>query len=184
MSTETFSLFFALLTVLALMGTAGVLVVRFGVRGPAGDTARHELGRLALPLAWMVATITTAGSLYYSKVVGFLPCELCWYQRIAVYPLVVILGVATFRRDLGVRPYVLGLCILGAPFSAYHTWIQAVPPESGSSFCTDEAPCTVRYVWELGFISLPFMALTAFVTIAALMVAAGRGDRPEPEDAP
>jgi hypothetical protein len=115
--------------------------------------------------------------------VGFVPCELCWYQRIAMYPQVIVLGTALVRRDgPGVRPYVLGPCLVGAVIAVYHSWIQAYPPDEGTSFCTLEAPCTARYVWELGFISLPLMALSAFVSIITLMVAvrwarprAGRG---------
>jgi hypothetical protein len=67
----------------------------------------------------------------------------------------------------------VGVCVVGGLIAAYHSWIQAFPPEGGTSFCTTEAPCTLRYVWELGFISLPFMALSAFVSIIALLVAVG-----------
>jgi disulfide bond formation protein DsbB len=168
------SLFFALLSLATWVGSVAVVVLRFGLRGPRGDALRAELGHVALPLALLVATVTMLGSLYYSKIADFIPCELCWYQRIAAYPLVIVLGTALVRRDpLGVRPYVIGPCLVGAVISVYHSWIQAFPPESGTSFCTEEAPCTVRYVWELGFISLPFMALSAFVSIITLMIATG-----------
>jgi disulfide bond formation protein DsbB len=173
MSTSTFSLFFALLSLVALAGAVLVVVLWVGRRNPQLDAARRELAQVALPLAFVVAAVTTAGSLYYSKVVGYVPCELCWYQRIAMYPQVIVLGTALVRRDRGVRPYVIGPCLVGALISLYHSWIQAFPPESPTSFCTAEAPCTVRYVWELGFISLPFMALSAFLAIVGLMVAAG-----------
>jgi disulfide bond formation protein DsbB len=186
MNTETFSLFFALLSLAALAVAAGVAVLRFAVRGPAGAGLRRELGPFVLPLAWLIAAVTTAGSLYYSKVVGYVPCELCWYQRIAVYPLVVSLGVALVRRDAaGVRPYVIGPCAIGAVIAAYHSFIQWFPPDSGTSFCTAEAPCTARYVYEFGFVSLPFMALSAFLSILALMAATTWAVAPEePEPAP
>jgi disulfide bond formation protein DsbB len=187
MSTGTFSLLFALLSLLTWVGSVAVAGLWLTRRDPRWDNLRRELGEVALPLALAVATVTTAGSLYYSKGVGFIPCELCWYQRIAAYPQVIVLGTALVRRDpLGVRPYVIGPCLVGAVIAVYHTWIQAFPPDSGTSFCTDEAPCTVRYVWELGFVSLPFMALSAFVSIITLMIAAGwaRGhDADEPLDA-
>jgi disulfide bond formation protein DsbB len=185
MDTETFSLFFALLALAALALAAGVVVLRFGVRGPAGEGLRRDLGPFVLPVAWAVAAVTTAGSLYYSKVVGYVPCELCWYQRICVYPLVLSLGIATIRRDAGARPYVVAPCIVGALVAAYHSFIQWFPPESGTSFCTTEAPCTARYVYEFGFVSLPFMALSAFLSILALMAATSWAVAPEePEPAP
>jgi disulfide bond formation protein DsbB len=186
MSTETFDLFFALLALAALVVAAGVVVLRFAARGPAGDGLRRELDPFVLPLAWIIATVTTGGSLYYSKVVGYVPCELCWYQRIAAYPLVLSLGVALVRRDaVGVRPYVIAPCAVGAVIALYHSFIQWFPPDTGTSFCTDEAPCTARYVYEFGFVSLPFMALSAFLSILALMAATTWSVAPEePEPAP
>jgi disulfide bond formation protein DsbB len=181
MSTSMLSLFFALLSLVAWGGSV-VVAVLWLTRGDARfDRARAELGPVALPLAFVVATVTTAGSLYYSKIAGFIPCELCWYQRIAMYPQVIVLGTALVRRDRGVRPYVIGPCLVGAVISLYHSWIQQFPPDNGTSFCTTDAPCTVRYVWELGFISLPLMALSAFVSIITLMTAT-RWARPATDD--
>jgi disulfide bond formation protein DsbB len=189
MNTETLSLFFALLSLGALVVAAVVAVLRFAVPGAAGDGLRRELGPFVLPLAWLIATVTTAGSLYYSKVVGYVPCELCWYQRIAVYPLVLSLGVALVRRDAaGVRPYVIAPCAVGAVIAVYHSFIQWFPPDTGTSFCTDEAPCTLKYVNGFGFVTLPFMALSAFLSILALMAATSWAAAPavpeEPEPAP
>ena len=125
---------------------------------------------------WFVAVVTTLGSLYYSKVQGYVPCELCWYQRICGYPFAVILGIAAWRRDAGVRVYAVPVFAIGAVIAAYHSWIQAFPPADGTSFCTADVPCTTRYVYELGFVSLPFMALSAFVAMMALLFIA----RPSP----
>jgi hypothetical protein len=172
MTTAAFSLFFALLALAALAGAAAVGVLALGPRSERGDGLRYEVGRIGLPVAWVIATVTTLGSLYYSKVVGFPPCELCWYQRIAVYPMVVILGTALVRRDAaGVRPYAIGPCLVGLPVSIYHSWIQWFPPDEGTSFCTLDAPCTAKYVFELGFVTLPFMAGCAFVSIIAFLLA-------------
>jgi disulfide bond formation protein DsbB len=185
MSTETFSLFFALLALAALVLAVVVTVLRFAVRGPAGEGLRREIGPFVLPLAWAIAAVTTAGSLYYSKVVGYVPCELCWYQRICVYPLVLSLAIATIRRDTRVRPYVVAPCLVGAVIAVYHSFIQWFPPDTGTSFCTAEAPCTARYVYVFGFVSLPFMALSAFLSILALMAATTWSVAPEePEPAP
>jgi disulfide bond formation protein DsbB len=186
MSVRTFSFLFA---VLALLAFGGVLAVAIGAatrRVPAwaGPIAglRHDLGRASLGLAWIVATVATAGSLYFSEVADFTPCTLCWYQRICMYPLALVLGIATFRGDRGVRLYVLPLAVIGAVISTYHSWIQAFPPASGTAFCTADVPCTDRYVWEFGFVSIPLMALAGFLFVATMMLLA-RPDHASNEDA-
>jgi disulfide bond formation protein DsbB len=175
MSVDTASLFFALLA-LACLSAVGALVVGWVVwlvgRSDSLLSFRADLGRVAVPVAWIVAAVATFGSLYYSEVADFVPCKLCWYQRICMYPLVVVLGVAALRRDRDVRWYAGPLAAIGASVAAYHTWLQAYPPSGGSSFCTLDAPCTERYVWEFGFVSLPLMALSGFLFVVAMMVLA------------
>lgn len=168
MTTQTFSLFVALLTLGSLAGIAALVAIRL-VGGPASGLT-EAIEPVRLPLAWAVAVVATLGSLYYSEIAHFVPCKLCWFQRIAMYPLAVTLGIATFRRDRGFRPYVLAHCAIGGAVALYHSFLQWFPPEGGSSFCTRDAPCTERYVWEFGFVSLPFMALTAFLLIAVLVL--------------
>ena len=174
MNVQTFSSLFALLALLCWFGTLaiviGAVIRRFvGNPIPIVEQLRDDLGRFALPLAWFVAAVTTAGSLYYSEVQGYVPCELCWYQRICMYPFAVILGIAAIRRAPSVRIYAIPVLAIGAFIAAYHSWIQAYPPSNGTSFCSATASCTERYVWEFDFISLPFMALSAFVVIIALL---------------
>jgi disulfide bond formation protein DsbB len=178
---KTLSVFFAVLALLCWVVAIALVigtVVRRTRRGRPGrlEPLRDDVGRIALPLAWLVALVTTLGSLYYSKVQSFVPCELCWYQRICVYPFALILGIAAWRRDAGIRVYAIPVFAVGMAIAAYHTWIQAYPPSNGTSFCTIEAPCTTRYVWEFGFVSLPFMALSAFVVMTVLLLVA----RPAP----
>jgi disulfide bond formation protein DsbB len=176
MNVDTASLFFALLALACLLAAVGIVVAALVWRLGGGASSLYALrvdaGRVAVPVAWVVATVTTLGSLYFSEVADFVPCKLCWYQRICMYPLVVILGVAALRRDRGVRSYVLPLAAIGALIAGYHSWIQAYPPEGGTSFCTLDAPCTERYVWEFGFMSLPLMALISFVFIITMMLLA------------
>lgn len=172
MSVGSFSFLFASLAVLCWVGVA-VVVVTAVVRRVAGPAAlaefRDGLGRIALPLAWIVALVTTLGSLYYSKVQGYLPCELCWYQRIVLYPWSVILAIAAWRRDSAIRIYAIPVLCIGVVISIYHSWIQWWPPSNGTSFCTAAAPCTLKYVDEFGFVTLPFMALSAAALIIALL---------------
>ena len=135
------------------------------VRDWFGDAVRH-------PIVWalVVSTIATAGSLYFSEVVHMEPCELCWYQRIAMYPLVPILAVGAFRADPGVWRYALPLPLLGILISAYHVVIQFGPPGIPQP-CGTGVPCSARYIAVFGFISIPVMAGAAFLlTIALLLV--------------
>ncbi len=174
------SLFFALLAVaaalLVLAVPATALAARLsgpGRRAHAWLAATLHDGGLAL--AWLAAVIATLGSLYYSEIVGFTPCRLCWYQRIAMYPLAVILGVAVLTGDRGVRRYVLPVAGTGAAISAYHYLLQWFPSlETGS--CAVDAPCAAFYVRAFGFVSIPFMALSAFALIATAVWAADRAD--------
>lgn len=172
MDTPTFSTFFALLALACWGASAFVLVLWLVARASPGAAARlDELRHGALWLAWVVALVTTLGSLYYSQVAHFVPCPLCWYQRICMYPLSVIILVAALRRDRAVWLTAGPLVLIGIGFAAYHTQLQAFPDQH-SSFCTTLEPCTTRYVWEFGFVSLPFMSLAAFVFIGIMLMLA------------
>jgi disulfide bond formation protein DsbB len=165
------SLFFALLCLLCWCGTIIIwgllLLTRRRDDGPLAELL-DEIHRIALWAAWVVALVTTLGSLYFSEVAHFTPCELCWYQRICMYPLAVVLLVAALRDDRRVWTYVTPIAIVGVIIATYHTQLQAFPEQQ--SFCSVTVPCTARYVWEFGFISLPFMALTAFVFILTMVL--------------
>jgi disulfide bond formation protein DsbB len=128
-------------------------------------------------LAWIVATVTTLGSLYYSEHAGFVPCELCWYQRILMYPLVIVLGVAWIRRDAKVWMTALVFVVLGAPLSLYHWLVERVPAFAESSSCSVSVPCTAPWFEKLGFVTLAWMAMSSFLLIGVLMVCAIVGAR-------
>lgn len=166
--------YFALLTILALLILLGCLVIIAWAHTSAAGA--RSMGRLRLSvenhglwLAWAIAAIATAGSLYYSEIAHFVPCKLCWFQRIAMYPLSVILLIAAWRRDHGIRIYVTPVVVIGALISIYHYLIERFPSWSGTASCDPTAPCTTVWVWEFGFISIPFMALSGFAAIAVLM---------------
>jgi disulfide bond formation protein DsbB len=178
MSTGGFARFFAILSLACCGATVGVvLLALLAWRRPRGSAAAlfGDVCRVGLWLAWLVALVTTLGSLYFSEVAHFTPCKLCWYQRIAMYPLALVLLVAAARRDRRIAWYVVPVAAIGAAFAAYQTQLQAFPSQH-SSFCTTIEPCTTRYVWEFGFVSLPFMALSAFVFIIAMTIFVGRYD--------
>lgn len=125
---------------------------------------------LYLYLAWLIATVATLGSLYFSEIRLFIPCELCWYQRIAMYPLAVFLGIAAFYEDARVKKYVLPLSIIGGSISLYHYLVQKVPGFAAIKPCAQGVPCHAQYINWLGFITIPFLALTAFTLITILLL--------------
>jgi disulfide bond formation protein DsbB len=127
------------------------------------------LGPQSLLCAWIVAMVTTAGSLYYSEHFHFLPCELCWYQRIVMYPLVVVLGVGWFRRDKAVWMTALPFVVIGAPLSLYHWLVERVPTFAEGTSCSIDAPCSAPYFEKLGFVTLAWMCLSSFLLIGSLL---------------
>ncbi|MGE7925919.1 disulfide oxidoreductase [Viridibacillus arvi] len=124
----------------------------------------------ALYFAWFVSILATLGSLYFSEIKGFIPCELCWIQRIFMYPLVVILGIGTFQSDISVRKFVLPLSILGGVISFFHYLEQKIPNFGGIKPCMSGVPCSSEYINWFGFITIPFLALIAFMVITISMI--------------
>ena len=176
---NTATTFFALLAIASLGAAVALVVLRLaGAAGASGTWARTSatLGPSALPLAWMVATVSSLGSLYYSEVVGLLPCVLCWFQRIAMYPLVVILGVASLRRDPGVRAYAWPIVLIGAAIAVGHYALEWAPVRD-TAMCQAEAPCGVPSFREFGFVSIPFMALSGFSLVGSLLLTLRPEDR-------
>lgn len=182
--TETFTTFFAMLGLACWAGVVVIAVAMLIARvrpDSAAGTLVDGLRGIALWLAWLISTVTMLGSLYYSDVAHYVPCELCWYQRICIYPFSVVLLVAAVRRDRGIWRYALPVAVIGMVIAAYHTQLQAFPDQQ--SFCSLVNPCTIRYMWEFGFVSLPFLALAA-LTFVALMMALVRGDTVHADDLP
>jgi hypothetical protein len=188
MSVVAVETFFGILALagIVLVGTAAIL--RLAAVGSA--SARHAWGRVvasvgpsAFGLAWFVAFLATTGSLYFSEVAGFEPCKLCWYQRIAMYPLVIILAIAAARRERAGAIYAAALAGIGALVSAYHLLLEWFPSlDTGA--CSATTPCTLVWFRVFGFISLPTLALTAFALILTLMAIrlAWTGDRHDSAD--
>ena len=175
MSTDQVSLFLALLALFAqgaAVGLVGAVVVR-AVR-PAThwpDDLLDAVRPVALVVAAGVAIVSTLGSLYYSEVANFPPCRLCWYQRIGMYPLALILSIAAWRRDAAVRWYALPLAVAGGLVSVYHVLVERYPSlESGS--CDPTNPCSIIWVERLGYMTIPMMALSGFALIAVLLILA------------
>jgi disulfide bond formation protein DsbB len=162
--------FFSLLALAANAGT--IVIVVAAVAGRGSSLRESVLGPLRgyeLWLAAVVAATSMAGSLYFSEVAHFIPCLLCWYQRIAMYPLAVILVIAAVRRDHGIRPYAAALAVLGGLIAAYHRTIEWFPRFDSGSCAATGVPCTAPYFETFGFITLAYMALSGFLFILALL---------------
>ena len=133
-------------------------------------------------IALLAAWTALCGSLFFSEVLGYIPCTLCWYQRILMYPLGIVIAIGILRRDTALHLYVLPLSLLGACVSLYHYLLiktDLFPPPA----CSSGVPCTVDYIDWFGFINIPFMALTAFL-IVALMMVLSLAVSPEEEQSP
>jgi disulfide bond formation protein DsbB len=119
---------------------------------------------------WLVSLVATLGSLFFSEVMRLPPCVLCWYQRIAMYPLIVLTTVALWRRDDGVGPYAWPLVAIGLAISIYHNLLYYhLIPESITP-CAQGVSCTERQIEWLGFITIPLLALASFAAAAACLV--------------
>lgn len=126
------------------------------------------LGKNALLFAFIVALTATLGSLFYSEVMGYEPCKLCWLQRIFMYPMVILFGIALIKNDRKIADYTIVLSIIGA-FIALHHYIVQMTNYSATCGINSQTPCTVKYTFTYGYITIPMMALTAFVLIIILM---------------
>ncbi len=119
--------------------------------------------------AWTIALLSTAGSLFFSEVMELTPCVLCWYQRIAMYPLVVIIGVGIAMKDAKWKLYALPLVVIGLAVSVYHNLIYyGVIPEALTP-CTQGVSCSERQIEWFGFVTIPLMGLMSFIFISALI---------------
>ncbi len=171
MHVDTVSFFFALLTigaVVAIVGVASAFIVPRGMKS-FRTLIVEQIRPYGLWFAWFVALVSMLGSLYYSEIAHFAPCNLCWYQRIAVYPLAVILLIAAWRDDRRINVYAWPLTGIGAAIAIYQYLIQAFPSLETPICGFGGVSCTDRWIWEFGFVSFPFMSLVSFALIAGLL---------------
>ncbi len=126
--------------------------------------------RIALGAAWLIALLAVAGSLFFSEVWHFPPCILCWYQRICMYPLAVILGVGLWRKTKDLPLFVLPFSLTGLAISVFHNLLYyKIIPESEAP-CSLGISCTTKYIEWLGFITIPFLSMVGFIAITACAV--------------
>lgn len=153
------------LGVLALVALAGGAVLLAAPRHPSLAVVREHAAMLGV----LVAGVATAGSLWLSEGVGLEPCTLCWVQRAAMYPLVVVLLVLYVAPSRTVRRVALVLAGAGLATSLWHVAVQRVPALSGSVACSSTSPCSAALVEVFGLLTIPTMAACGFVAVLALL---------------
>ena len=178
--TETVSVVLAALAVVLQVVLLGLLAL--ALVALFASPARRALAHVAelvrggeLWAAWVVATVATLGSLFFSEYSDFIPCRLCWYQRIAMYPLAALLLIAALRRDFRAGAlYALPFPVVGGMIAGWHIYVENNPEVEGSG-CKIGAPCSTKWIEEFGYVTIPTLALTAFAAILVLLLMARRG---------
>lgn len=118
----------------------------------------------AVLLSFFVAALSMFGSLFYSIGLGWQPCELCWYQRIVMYPLAIIFGAALITKRKDVNIYTIPLALIGSVISGYHYFTQWVQM---AATCSTDVGCNFIYVQAFGYVTIPLMAFTGFALVLA-----------------
>ncbi|OGN01712.1 MAG: hypothetical protein A3I26_01685 [Candidatus Yanofskybacteria bacterium RIFCSPLOWO2_02_FULL_43_10] len=123
-----------------------------------------------LYIAWITAVVSMAGSLYFGEILGFTPCVLCWYQRIAMYPLVLIIGVGIIKKDRNFLNYALPLSVIGGAIAFYQNLLYYSVIQERLIPCTFGISCVTRYINLLGFIDIPLLSLFSFIIITTALL--------------
>ncbi len=168
MSFTTMKLFFALAAVAANILTVALLI-RGGMGRKQDESPFEFLRGFTLWLAGGVAVAAMLGSLYLSEIVGLIPCKFCWYQRIAMYPLAIILPIAAWRKDSGIRLYAAVPAVIGLGIAFWHRLIQAFPSLDSGACAAVGPACSAPLIKEFGFVTIPYMALSSFALILVLL---------------
>jgi disulfide bond formation protein DsbB len=166
---------------IALMLLIGALAL-VGVGGPL-RLLRRVLWGYELWSAFLVTAIATGGSLFYSQIAGFIPCELCWFQRICMYPLSILTLLMAIAGDHRAARYLLPLPVVGAGVSVYHLLVEnGVVPQTQACFASAPGGCATKWTNEFGYMTIPTLALTGFLLALAFLLLAAT--EPAPFDAP
>jgi len=146
------------------------------------DRIANWLNRNSMYIALVTAWVAMCGSLYFSEVRGYVPCVLCWYQRILMYPLTLVIAIGLLRRDWNLPYYVLPFSLIGLGVSTYHYLLEKTDLFAGSAACRQGVSCTTQWINWFGFVTIPFLALTAFLIISIMTVVALVNREPVGED--
>jgi len=162
--------FFGLLALVALAGAGGLVLARlWRDRLVPAQILAETFGQHRLEAAWLVAAVATAGSLYFSEVAHYRPCHLCWAQRAFMYPLVVVLGLAIWRKSPRIRRLVIPWALVGLGISVYHYLLEWFPKQLETNVCDIDVPCSAFPFRLWHFLTLPFMAGCGFLFIVSVL---------------
>jgi disulfide bond formation protein DsbB len=161
--------------VLVAAGLLAGLAALVGVRAPL-QTVRRALWGYELWAAFAIAAIATGGSLFFSEIAHFVPCELCWFERICLFPLSIITLLAALAADFRVARYLLPLPLAGVGISIYHLLIER-GVVGQSTVCLASAPggCATKWIDEFGYVTIPVIALTGFLLLLGVLGVAAVG---------
>jgi disulfide bond formation protein DsbB len=157
-----------LASVLLLVGALALI----GIRGPL-NWLRSVLWGYELWLAFLVTAVATAGSLFFSEIAHYVPCELCWYQRICMYPLSLITLFAALVNDHRIARYLLPFPVIGAGISTYHLLVEnGVVKQTQECLVSAPGGCATKWINEFGYMTIPTLALTGFALAFAFLLLA------------
>jgi disulfide bond formation protein DsbB len=172
--------------VLIALGLLVGFLALAGVRGPL-DRLRGWVWGYELWGAFVVAALATGGSLFYSQIMNFIPCEFCWYQRVLMYPLSILTLIVAARGDHRAARYILPLPVVGAGVSIYHMLIQYKAIKEPAA-CSVKLPggCGLNWIqpWDFGYLAIPTLAFTAFLLLIGFLVLASAGEAEMPATLP
>lgn len=140
----------------------------------ASTTVPDGRSWILLFVAWIIALAATLGALFVGEVMGQTPCNLCWHQRVFMFPLAIILAVATFREDAGIWRYALPIAAVGGLIAAFHTAVYTGIIPEGIKPCVQGPSCASADMTILGGVPLPVLSLVSFTAIAILLALAHR----------
>jgi disulfide bond formation protein DsbB len=175
-----------LITIIAALGVAGQVIAAIllllgilyalGLRGPL-DAVRGWLWGYELWAGFAVAAVATGGSLFFSEVAHYVPCELCWFQRICMYPLSLLLLFLAFHADNRAARYLLAFPLVGGGVSIYHLLVEHGVVQQTTE-CSLSAPggCATKWIEKFGYVTIPTLALTGFVLLIEFLVLALMGE--------
>ncbi|MFA5134547.1 MAG: disulfide bond formation protein B [Patescibacteria group bacterium] len=164
-----------LLSFIAVIGNAAIVALAIVLIANQGAKKRFSklsgyLGERGLLFALFIAVLGTIGSLYFSEIAHLPPCKLCWFQRIAMYPQVILLGIAIWKKHTFIALYGIVLSAVGAAIAVYHYYIQMVPTGLVPCSIYDPVSCTEKVAVNYGYVTFPMISLTGFLLMLLLLL--------------
>ena len=160
-----------LLSILTIISQILIVIILISLTSKKFEGVLNFFKRKAIKISLVVALTATLGSLFYSEIAEYTPCLLCWYQRIFMYPMVILFGIALLIKDKTISIYALSLSVIGAILAGFHYYMQISGTELTScSTVGYSASCSDNFVMNFNYITIPMMALSAFLLIALLMI--------------